>query len=153
MRGKCLWVVAVVSLAAVGTLPGGEGTKAGKAVLKKIQGTWRFTKSVKDGKKVPKEDLAKMTITFKGDTWTVRKGDEVLQAGTHKFNPSKKLAQVDAVVTEGEGKGNTMKGIYELKGNTMRVCFDPEGKARPKSFTAKEGQFSAVVERVKKKKT
>jgi uncharacterized protein (TIGR03067 family) len=154
MRGKCLWVVIVASLAVVGTLPGGQEKKpsAGDAVLKKIQGTWRFTKEAKDGKKVPTKKLAKRTITFKDDAWTVRDGDEVVQAGTHTFNPKKKPGQVDAVVTEGEGKGNTMKGIFELKGNTLKVCFDPEGKVRPKSFTAKAGQFSAVVERVAKKK-
>ena len=44
-----------------------------------------------------------------------------------------------------------MLGIYELKGETMRVCFDPAGKERPKHFKPKEGQFGGVIERVKKK--
>ncbi len=153
MRGKCLGLVTVALLAAGGTLLGGDAKKGSTAELKKIQGTWRFTAEVMDGKAVPKDKLAKTTVTFAGDKWTVRDGDTVVQAGTHKFNPGKKPAQVDAVVTEGEGKGTTMLGIYELKGNTMKVCFDPQGKARPTSFTAKEGQFSAVVERVKKKKS
>jgi uncharacterized protein (TIGR03067 family) len=104
-----------------------------------------------DGKERPPEELKGMTITFTGDKWAVRQGDKVVQAGTHKFDPSKKPAQVDAMVTEGEGKGGTMIGIYEFKGDTMRVCFDLKGKDRPTSFTAKEGQFSATVQREKKK--
>ena len=83
------------------------------------------------GKSAPKEKLAKMTITFSGDKWTVHDGDTVLQAGTHKFNPDKKPGEVDAKVSEGEGKGSTMLGIYDLKGDTMKVCFDPEGKKPP----------------------
>jgi uncharacterized protein (TIGR03067 family) len=150
MRAKCLWLVAVALLAAGGTLPGGDAKQGGTAVLMQIQGTWRFTDHEMDGKPTPKDKVAKMTITFLSNKWTVREGDMVIQAGTHKFDPSKKPAEVDAIVAEGEGKGSTMLGIYELKGSTMKVCFDPKGKARPTDFTAKEGHFVAVVQREKK---
>jgi len=150
MRGKCLWVVAIASLAAGGTLQGVDGEDNGKDVLKKIQGTWKFVSQEIEGKPRPKEELAKQTITFAGDKWTVRRDDKVIQAGTHKFDPTKKPAQVDAVVAEGEDKGSTMLGIYELKGDTIKVCFDPKGKERPKDFTSKAGRMTAVVEREKK---
>src|SRR5262249_37232968 len=119
MRGKCLWVVVVASLAAGGTLQGGGGKDAGADVLRKIQGTWQFVAQEMEGKPRPSEELAKQTITFAGDQWTVRRDGKVVQAGTHKFDPGEKPAQVDAVVTEGEDKGSTMLGIYELKGDTL----------------------------------
>jgi hypothetical protein len=43
-----------------------------------------------------------------------------------------------------------MLGIYELKGDTFKVCFDPKGKERPSDFTGKAGRMTAVVEREKK---
>jgi uncharacterized protein (TIGR03067 family) len=150
MLGKCLWVVVVASLAAGEALQGEGGKDAGKDVLKKIQGTWKFVSQEMDGKPLPKEELAKQTITFAGDKWTVRRDGKVVQAGTHKFDPGKKPAQVDAVVKEGEDKGSTMLGIYELKGDTIKVCFDPQGKERPADFTSKAGRMTAVVEREKK---
>jgi uncharacterized protein (TIGR03067 family) len=150
MRGKCLWVVVVASLAAGRTLQGGSGKDAGEDVLMKIQGTWKFVSQEMDGKPRPKEELAKQTITFAGDKWTVHRDGKVIQAGTHKFDAGKKPAQVDAVVTEGEDKGSTMLGIYELKGDTIKVCFDPKGKERPTDFTSKTGRMTAVVEREKK---
>jgi uncharacterized protein (TIGR03067 family) len=150
MRGKCLCVVAVASLTAGGTLLGG-GKGAGENELKKLQGTWRFVSQEKEGKPRPPEQVAKLKITFTGDKWAVSEDGKVVQAGTHKLDPTKKPARVDAVVTEGEDKGSTMLGIYELKGDTMKVCFDPQGKERPTSFTAKAGQFSAVIQREKKK--
>jgi uncharacterized protein (TIGR03067 family) len=150
MRGSILWLVAIVLFASADTSPGG-GKDPGAAVLKKLQGTWKFIAQEMDGKSAPPEQLEKMTITFKGDKWAVRDGDKVVQAGTHKFDPTKKPGHVDALVTEGEGKDGKMLGIYEMKGDKMKVCFDPKGKERPKSFKAGEGQFSAVVERVKKK--
>jgi uncharacterized protein (TIGR03067 family) len=141
-----LAVLAVAALVGVAR-PGGD---AGKKVLATIQGTWRFTSVVMDGKESPPEELKGRTITFSGDKWVVRQGGKTLQAGTHKFDPGKKPPQVDAAVTEGEGKGNTMLGIYEQKGDTLRVCFDPQGKERPTSFAPKAGQFGATVRREKK---
>lgn len=127
------------------------GDEAGDKDLKKIQGTWRFTSHAMGDKETPKEEVAKLKITFTGDKWSVTQDDKVVQAGTHKLDGSKKPAQVDAKVTEGEGKDGMMLGIYELKGNKLKVCFDPSGKERPTSFTAKEGQFAATIEREKKK--
>jgi uncharacterized protein (TIGR03067 family) len=148
MRARTLCALGMLSLVAGGGLLGGED--AGKNDLKKLQGTWRFISQEIEGKPKPPEEVKKLTITFSGDKWSVRDGDQVVQAGTHKLDPSKKPAQVDAAVDEGEGKGSTMLGIYELKGDTMKVCFDTEGKQRPASFTSKAGQFAAVIEREKK---
>src|ERR1043166_5180599 len=124
---------------------------AGKKELEKLQGTWRFQSHEHDGKAMAKEQVEGMTITFTGDKWTVKVGDMVVQAGTHKFDPTQKPATVDATVTEGENKGKTMLGIYELKDDTIKVCFDPEGKTRPTEFktTPDSGRFLAVVKREK----
>jgi uncharacterized protein (TIGR03067 family) len=150
MRGKSLWIVAVALLVAGSSLLGGGRKEADEDVLKKLQGTWQFVAQEMDGKERPKQALAKLTITFSGDKWSVRDDGKVVQAGTHKFDASKTPGQVDAEVTEGEGKGSKMLGIFELKGDRMRVCFDPQGKARPTGFASKEGQFAATVEREKK---
>jgi uncharacterized protein (TIGR03067 family) len=150
MRATGVCIVAIALFLASGNLQGG-GKDPGQAVLKKIQGTWKFIAQTMDGKSKSAEELANTNITFKDNKWTVRVDGKVVQAGTHKFDPTKKPGHVDAVVTQGEDKDNTMLGIYELKGDKLKVCFDPKGKERPKSFTAKGGQFSAVVEREKKK--
>jgi uncharacterized protein (TIGR03067 family) len=130
-------------------LLGGDAKQAGENELKNIQGTWKFVSKEMDGKASPPEELAKLKITFTGDKWTVRENGKIVQAGTHKFDPTKKPGHVDAVITDGEGKGSTMLGIYERKEDTMKVCFDPKGKERPTSLTPKAGQFGAVVQREK----
>jgi uncharacterized protein (TIGR03067 family) len=123
---------------------------AGKKDSEKLQGTWQYVSFESNGEKMAADQLKKMTVTYTGDKWVVREGDKVVVAGTQKLDPTKEPHEIDSVVTEGEGKGNTMLGIYELKGDTFRVCFDPEGKDRPKDFTPKAGQFGGVVSRVKK---
>src|SRR5262245_24233077 len=147
MRGMRLSIVVMASFLAGGNLLGG-GKDDGE--LKKIQGTWRYVSAMMEGKPATPEQLAKMTITFTGDKWAVKEDGKLIQGGTHKIDASKKPAHVDAVVTEGQGKGDTMMGIYERKDGTIKVCFDPVGKARPTSFTPKAGEFAAVIERHKK---
>jgi len=103
-----------------------------------------------NGEKMPKEQLERMSITYEGEKWTVKDGTKVIVAGTQNLDPSKNPHEIDSLVTEGEGKGTTMLGIYELKEDTFKVCFDPQGKERPKEITPKEGQFAGVIKRQKK---
>lgn len=125
---------------------------AAKKELEKFQGTWKFVSMEEDGKQAPKSD-APNTITFTGDKFAVKMGDKVVQAGTQKLDPGKKPKTVDAAITEGEGKGTTMLGIYELEGDTLKACFDPQGKKRPTEFktTPGSGYFLAIIKRAEKK--
>jgi uncharacterized protein (TIGR03067 family) len=93
-----------------------------------------------------------MTVTFVGDKHTVKKGDEVIQVGTQKLDPSKSPKAIDVTMTGGLNKGAVMLGIYEISGDTLKVCFDPEGKKRPAEFKSAPGSqtFVAVHKRVKK---
>ena len=60
-----------------------------------------------------------MTVTFAGDKYTVRKGDEVIQAGRQKLDPSRSPKAIDVTVTEGLNKGAVLLGIYEIDGDTL----------------------------------
>ena len=93
-----------------------------------------------------------MTVTFEGDKFTVKKGEEVIQVGTQKLDASRSPKTIDVTVVEGLSKGAVMLGIYEISGDTLKVCFDPEGKKRPTEFKSAAGSqtFVAVHNRVKK---
>ena len=136
---------------------GGTGTRADDKAdvekeFKKFQGVWTFESIEAGGKKAPADQLKGATITFAGDKFTVKKGDEVIQAGTQKLDPSKSPKSIDVLVTEGMKKGAVMLGIYEIDGDTLTVCFDEEGKKRPAEFKSAPGSetFVNVHKRVKK---
>jgi uncharacterized protein (TIGR03067 family) len=52
---------------------------------------------------------------------------------------AKKPKTIDITFTEGPEKGKTIVGIYELEGDTYKVCINVNGKERPKEFAAKAG--------------
>jgi uncharacterized protein (TIGR03067 family) len=119
--------------------------------LKKFQGAWTFESVEAGGKEVPIAEFKGITVTFEGDKYTVKKGDEVIQVATQKLDPSKSPKTLDVTVVEGPHKGAVMLGIYEISGDTLKVCFDPEGKKRPTEFKSASGSQTLVVhKRVKK---
>jgi uncharacterized protein (TIGR03067 family) len=120
--------------------------------LKKFQGAWTFESVETGGKEEPAAEFNGMTVTFEGGKYTVKKGDEVIQVGTQKLDPSKSPKTIDVTVVEGLNKGAVMLGIYEIRGDRLKVCFDPEGKKRPTEFKSAAGAqtFVAVHKRVKK---
>ncbi|MGE0129499.1 MAG: TIGR03067 domain-containing protein [Blastocatellales bacterium] len=119
--------------------------------LKKFQGTWMFESVEAGGKKLPADQFKEMTVAFEGEKYFVKMGDEVVEAATLKLDPSQSPKTFDSMVTEGPNKGTVILGIYEIDGDTLRACFDPEGKKRPTEFKAESGAQTLVVhKRVKK---
>jgi uncharacterized protein (TIGR03067 family) len=128
---------------------GGSGTRADEKAdvakeLKKFHGVWTFESVEAGGKKTPAEELKGLTVTFAGDKYTVKKGDEVIQVGIQKLDPSRSPKAIDVTVTEGLRKGAVMLGIYEIDGDTLKVCFDEEGKKRPTEFKSPAGSETFV---------
>jgi uncharacterized protein (TIGR03067 family) len=131
-----------------------------KSDAERLRGTWihvpvevdgnkPFNKKpvTKDGVKplVKKKSFEGQTITFQGGKFEIKRGDTVIQAGTHKLDPSKNPKLIDITVTEGEGKGVVQLGIYELEGYVLTACFDPQGKKRPTELKTTAGSGHVLV--------
>jgi len=110
-------------------------------------GTWVIVSMEIGGMKVPAEDIKKQgaKLTLTGEKWTLKMGDEV-SSGTNKVDMTKKPMEMDITTTEGANKGTTIKAIGELKGDTMRACYDISGKSRPKEFSTKDQATFVMIE-------
>jgi uncharacterized protein (TIGR03067 family) len=108
--------------------------------LKAFQGTWVLVGLEKDGEKAPDEKVKQVNlkVVVKGPKYTVKVGDKSM-AGTFTLDSSKKPGHIDATATSPAGKEEKTVGIYELKGDTLRICFVPAGKDRPTEFRTQAG--------------
>jgi uncharacterized protein (TIGR03067 family) len=143
----------VLGVALLGWSAAGADEKADlEKEVKKFQGTWTFESSEAGGQALPPDSLKGLVLIFEGNKHTVKKGDEVIQVGTQKLDPTKSPKAIDVTMTEGPNKGAVMLGIYEIDGDTLKVCFDPQGKKRPTEFKSPPGSqyFVNVHKRVKK---
>jgi uncharacterized protein (TIGR03067 family) len=115
-------------------------------------GTWTIVSMEIAGMKTPdeliKKQAAKLTLT--GDKWTLKIGDDV-SSGTCKSDLTKKPAELDITTTEGIDKGKSFKAIVELKGDTMKVCYDVSGSGRPKEFSTKDTPYLMIEYKREKK--
>jgi uncharacterized protein (TIGR03067 family) len=117
--------------------------------LQKLQGTWTVVSAQADGQKQSEESLKGAKLTVSGDKYTVTRDGRVVERGTLRIDPAQRPKTIDATPAEGEYKGKTFHGIYEVNGDTARDCFAPPGQERPKEFTSKAG--SGVVVRTYKR--
>jgi uncharacterized protein (TIGR03067 family) len=143
---------AICLAASAGSATLADGAAELEKEARKFQGTWTIESSETGGQELPADDLKTFVLTFEGDKHTVKKGDEVIQVGTQKLDPSKSPKTIDVTMVEGPHKGTVMLGIYEIDADTLKVCFDPEGKTRPTEFKSAPGSknFINVHKRVKK---
>jgi uncharacterized protein (TIGR03067 family) len=150
MRSSLVALLCVAGFAAPGVLA--DDKEDLEKEVKKFQGAWTIESSETGGEKLPTDDLKVLIVLFEGDKHTVKNGDEVVQVGTQKLDPSQSPKAIDVTMTEGPSKGAVMLGIYEFEGDTLKVCFDPTGKKRPTEFKSEpgSGNFVNVHKRVKK---
>ena len=105
----------------------------------RLEGVWRFALVEVDGKKQPEVPFAtnKMIITKDG-SYIVIQAPRVTR-GTLKLDSAKTPKHYDVTIATGRLKGLTFLGIYELEGDTLKVCFPLQSKDRPTVLASKPG--------------
>ncbi len=120
----------------------GTQDDAVKAELDHLTGTWQVVGHETDGKPASEDHWRKVQFIFKGNQLTFA-GDDVLSKKVGKMtivvDPSTNPHVIDMKVVEGEFKGTTVEGVYEIKGDGLRICFrNDEAKNRPNGFSTKD---------------
>jgi uncharacterized protein (TIGR03067 family) len=115
-----------------------------------LQGTWEYVSATRDGK--PYKTPIGVRITFTGDNVTRQIGEKT-HKHKYKIDPNKKPKQVSLIATK-DGKEEVSTGIYSLKGDTLKWCFNLPGKPIPDTLASKEGDglTLSVLKRVKPEK-
>jgi uncharacterized protein (TIGR03067 family) len=113
--------------------------KAAKGDKETIQGTWAIVSGERDGQPIPEEAIKTIKLVFAGDKFTLDH-DGQKSEGTVKLAPDKKPKEMDI-----DTGGQTIKAIYQLEGDTLKIAHGPPGEARPKEFPKKEGSGLTVA--------
>jgi uncharacterized protein (TIGR03067 family) len=117
-----------------------------KADRKALAGTWQAVSYELDGKKAPAEDLQDVQLVIDADGKAIaRKAGQAFIGGTTEIDPTRTPRAIDIAYTVGEIKGQTALGIYEVKGDTLRICRSNPGKDRPTEFSSKPGSGHTLM--------
>jgi uncharacterized protein (TIGR03067 family) len=115
-----------------------------------VQGTWRPVTAVLAGQ--PMADAVIKSISLKMDNgkYEVFVGQRP-DRGTYTLDSSTKPKGITVAGTEGPNRGKTFPAIYELNGDTLRICYDLSGAKRPTEFKSVAGTKLYLVTYNRKK--
>lgn len=138
---KALFCIAALLPAAV---------QAQSADEKRAMGRWQLVKGIVNGSPVPENLIHNLKLELSRGRYKVT-GAESPDQGTWKADTTSKPHTLDITGTEGPNKGRTLRGIFEVNGDTLRVCYDLTGKVRPSKFESlkQTATFLAEYRRVK----
>jgi uncharacterized protein (TIGR03067 family) len=117
---------------------------------KLLQGAWLPTAAEVSENPFDEATLKMMKLVLEGDKYAVTVGMSI-DKGTTRIDPAARPKTMDIIGADGPNKGKTFLAIYELNGDTLRVCYDLTGKVRPTEFKTKKGEllFLATYKRAK----
>jgi uncharacterized protein (TIGR03067 family) len=132
-------VISRVALAAC-LLASGASQAVGTtdADQEKLQGKWKVESFEFNGK--PVEALKNAIREFKDGKYTLTPASGEVFNGTVKVDSTKKPKEIDLVINE-----RTLKGIYELDGDTLKISYVLEGDERPKELASKPDSRTVLV--------
>jgi uncharacterized protein (TIGR03067 family) len=140
---RMILATAVVSCALFGP------ARANDKETKMLDGTWQLADGEIGGNKFPPAVAKSIKLTLSPGKYVVQA--ESKDEGTVKYFPDATPKGMEVTGTAGPNKGKTIPAIYELTGDTLTICYDLSGKARPTEFKSKPGtqMFLATYKRVK----
>ena len=108
--------------------------------IEKLQGTWNIVSLEMDGQKYPPGGSH---IVIQGGQFTsLNMGAEY--SGKMVVDPSASPKTFDLSFETGPESGNRSLGIYELDGDTWKICLGLTGKKRPAKFVSAPGTGHAL---------
>jgi uncharacterized protein (TIGR03067 family) len=109
-----------------------------------LQGTWITKSGEHNGEKFADNVLMNWEkLVFDDDSVTRKGGEEWVL--TYTLFPDKKPKQIDMMQN-----GHTFEGVYELKGDSLKIAIRFNGSGRPSEISFAEGATLLVLEREKK---
>ena len=111
--------------------------------LEKLQGTWHMIALEVEGAKMGPHVFKGSKIVVTGNRLdTISVG--ATYAGTVTVDPTTAPRRLDVMFTDGPHQGHSSLAIYELDGDTWKLCLGFAGNKRPEAFLTTAGSGHAL---------
>jgi uncharacterized protein (TIGR03067 family) len=117
---------------------------------KSVQGNWTPAKAELGGQPMTEAVLKSISLKLDNGKYEVYVGNEP-DRGLYVIDSTTNPKSMTITGTEGPNSGKTFPAIYELKGETLRICYDLSGAKRPTEFKTGAGTKLYLVTYHRKK--
>jgi len=100
-----------------------------------IIGTWLPFEGTLNGEKLTDDFLKSFKVIVAKDGYKAVVGEQT-ESGTYKIDTKAKPTTMDIAPSDGPQKGKTIKAIFELSGDTIKICYPLENGEQPKEFAS-----------------
>ena len=118
--------------------------------VRAVQGNWKPVKADLGGQPLPDAVLKTISLKLDNGKYEVFVGDKP-DRGTYSLDTASQPKGMSITGTEGPNRGKTFPAIYELEGDTLRICYDLSGAKRPTEFKTLAGTKLYLVTYNRKK--
>jgi uncharacterized protein (TIGR03067 family) len=104
-----------------------------------LLGQWRCISATIDGKPLNDKKRDELSLTITKDRYKTEDAKEALFDSVYSINSSTRPAQITLIGTEGDLTGKEAKGIFEVSGDLLLLCYTMPDKPAPVSFQSAPG--------------
>ena len=107
--------------------------------LGEFQGTWVLVSRKVAGEEETITRWTRFKLIFEGDTVIAQRQGMTVPFGRYRLDPKQKPKAYDQMIDDAslDGGSVTLRGIYELDGDTLRLCISRPGDRRPTAFATR----------------
>jgi uncharacterized protein (TIGR03067 family) len=129
----------------------GSDKDSGEGDLAKLQGQWVVVSLEHRGHVAEPADFEGQSSVYEKNRWTWKVGDKVMRRGIITLDSTRSPKAINTWDSDGPHEDETVPGIYQLDGDTLKLCFAMPGETRPTEFTTKAGTGAILVVYKRKK--
>ncbi len=117
-----------------------------KKEAQRLQGKWTCVSIETRGDKLVGQDFkdCKADFTFNPDNLVVKSANKT-ETWSFRIDPASNPKSIDVIFENEEGKKQTARGIFEVEGDKLTLCWSLNDEARPKEFKSKPKSSIAVI--------
>jgi uncharacterized protein (TIGR03067 family) len=115
-----------------------------------VQGSWTPAKAELAGQPMTDDVFKSISLKLENGKYEVLVG-VLPDKGTYTIDSTTKPKSMTITGTDGPNNGKTFPAIYELKGDTLRICYDLSGAKHPTEFKSIAGTQLYLVTYNRKK--
>ena len=140
MQQRILFATLIIAAVALGVFADAQEKAKNAYAASTLAGTWQAIEAELGGKPFPADTVRSIKLILSAHDYQV--GNDF---GTYEFDPTATPAAMTIRGTKGPNEGKTMLAIYELSGDTLRICYDLMGQKRPTAFATEAGTRQFLV--------
>ena len=112
------------------------------AIERGLEGSWLPTAAYVADREVPVGELRVARLDLRAGHYEIRdRSGTVVDSGGYRIDAAVSPLVMDMIGVEGPHAGRKLEAIITLYGDTLTVCYDLDGEARPESMEPDDDQL------------